>query len=207
MFNKALKEQEKEMKKNKAEYQVAVENRNYKGWDIGYQEPYDFEFQGVVYHIEPAWKLVVDDYDEYLCSIELSHREGLGFSRITSYKGETDTLDLRFARVQDDVDLKVTDEINTIILNSGNMRYAFIEGTRKYQYNINVNSEIIDFALSLNYFIKNNKTNISRLEFQNVKNRLFAIAIGRLCNEHDIDYAISGVTNELDLSETNIKKF
>ena len=88
-----------------------------------------------------------------------------------------------------------------------NMRYAFIEGTRKYQYNINVNSEIIDFALSLNYFIKNNKTNISRLEFQNVKNRLFAIAIGRLCNEHDIDYAISEVTDELDLSETNIKKF
>ena len=129
----------------------------------------------------------MDGYDDLMSGIELSHRQGLGFSIIKSYHGNPEKLDFRFARVQDNIEVKQKENIKDVYLNSVNIRYTFIDGSDKCNYDITINSDIIDFAISLKWFIRNNKDTIESINFQGVENRLMAMLIGKICAEGGIN--------------------
>ena len=54
---------------------------------------YSYEHEGITYFLETAWKRVVDDYDEYLGSVEHDHYELLGYNEVFDCEPYTSKLD------------------------------------------------------------------------------------------------------------------
>ena len=83
----------------------------------------------IEFKVEAATKRIVDDYDPYIGSVELSHDEYLGYSEITGFKAVefTDTLDLTWASTADVIYLRRMNPeefapIDHILINIENMR-------------------------------------------------------------------------------------
>ena len=185
MFDKSLKERNKKRKKVVDEYKRAMKSRLYNGWDIINEETTIIENKGASFKSEPEWMLVVDDYDNG--SIELSHREGLGYSTITLLDAKTDTLDLRFAKPEDHIELELDEKIDTVCLNSVNIRYSYIQGSAKYKFDITKNTDIVDFAASLNFFIRNNRDVIDSINFQGITNKIQLAIIESFCSKNQLE--------------------
>ena len=207
MFNKSLEVQRKEEARIDSEYKNIRKSGMYHGEDVGYDLPETLVYQGVRYKVEPAWKLVVDSFDELIGSVELSHRQGLGYAFVSSYFGNPEVLDFRFARVQDNIDLKLRDNVKDIYLNSANIRYTYIDGIQKCNYDITSDSDLIDFVISLKYFIKNNKNTIASINFQGMDNQFVLPIIVKVC----IDNGVSSISfiDKKDMNDENnlVKKY
>ncbi len=184
MFNKALKNQRKEELKLLKEYKKSLK-QNYNGYDIGMIKPKIRKYNDVDYRIEPAWRLMVDDYDETIDAVELSHKQGLGFSIINSYSSNAIDLDFRFAEVQDIIDIKLNSVIQKIHLNSSNIRYAFFKGDCDIKYDITIDTDIVDFIISLKQFLDNNIYTVESINFQNA-NALTARIASKICFENNV---------------------
>ena len=187
MFDKALKIQRKEELKLLKQYKKALRKKTFNGNNIGDVEPKIIKYNNVDYLVEPVWKLVIDNYDEDLDDIEASHKQGLGFSVITSYGDNTEELDLRFANVQDNIELRLKPIIKKICLNSANLKYSYFDGDNDIKYDITVNSDLTDLIISLKDFIQNNINNIESINFQNVNNIILAKLIEKTCFDNNIE--------------------
>lgn len=66
-------------------------------------EVYEEEHNGATFLLKDALATVIDDYDEYINSIEQSHHEKLDYREVTNYKlaPEADTLDLTWMEPED----------------------------------------------------------------------------------------------------------
>ena len=187
MFNDATKALKKERKRVLKEYKEAIKSGLYSGWDIGNIEPSSVKYKDAVYRVKPVWTRVIDEYDEYLECAELSHRENLGLSTVTSAFCDSGILDFRFIKPQDNISLKISNKIKIIYLNSVNIRYSFFKGNMKFKFDISKNTDIIDFAISLYCFMKNNKELIDSINFQNIEDKVQKNIIKMVCNKHQFD--------------------
>lgn len=206
MFDKSLKERNKKRKKVVDEYKRAMKSRLYNGWDIINEEETIIEYKGARFNSEPEWILVVDDYANG--SIELSHREGLGFSTITLSDAKTDTLDLRFAKPEDHIELELDESIDTVCLNSVNIRYSYIQGDAKYKFDITKNTDIIDLAASLNFFIKNNHDVIESINLQGITNEVQLAILRGICEKNQLNKYSFNLPGDTDYKKgrSNIKR-
>lgn len=66
------------------------------------------EHNGIIFYLKNALKYVIDDYDEYLGSVELSHYERLNYNEVTDFNYRKiannkipDTLDLTWMKPKD----------------------------------------------------------------------------------------------------------
>ena len=208
MFNKSLSEQKKERRKVIKEYNKSMQSHLYNGWDIINGETKIIEYNDARFKIEPEWKLVVDDYDYATGSIELSHREGLGFSTITLVDTKTDSLDLRFAKPEDNIELNLDEKIDKVYLNSVNIRYSYIRGDAKYKFDITKNTNFIDLAASLHFFIKNNHDVIDSINFQGITNEVQMAILRVLCEKNQLNKYSFNLPGDTDYKKgrRNIKR-
>ena len=206
MFDKSLKERNKKRKKVVDEYKRAMKSRLYNGWDIINEEETIIEYKGARFKSEPEWILVVYDYAKG--SIELSHREGLGFSTITLRDAKTDTLDLRFAKPEDHIELELDESIDTVCLNSVNIRYSYIQGDAKYKFDITKNTDIVDLAASLNFFIKNNHDVIESINLQGITNEVQLAILRGICEKNQLNKYSFNLPGDTDYKKgrSNIKR-
>ena len=192
MIDRALKQIKKNEKIIKNKYNEATKRRQYRGWDIGDLKEKTISHNGIIYIISPAFHSVVDDYDENLGSIELSHRESSGYSLISGYKVKKnnliqDCLDFTFAKTEDIIELKVDENIENIKLNSINLRYSTIESTKKLNFNIVFDNNVFDNALSFRMFIENNRDIIKSINFEGLSdNKILRGFVKRICAKNEI---------------------
>ncbi len=187
--------------------------RIYKGIDIGQIEKYEESYKGVIYHISPQYKFVIDDYDDVTSSIELSHLESVGYSVIDGYRfdpenknNSQDTLDFRFTKIEDSIDIKVGEEITSIKLNSRNIRYTTIEGTKKLDFNIYFDDNIIDNVLSFRLFVYNNKKYINSINIEGLSDNMTLVSfIKRICAKNGI-FEVTFIDNEETMPKKLNKK-
>ena len=161
MFNDARKALIVERRK----YYKKTRSRYYSGWDVGICEPYEVEHNGVTYHCDQEYYYIVDDYDDAIASVELSHHESTGYSIVDRYEGETTELDFRFMRAQDVTNITCGDEIESITINSVNLRYSLIRCSHPLNITIVVNTGLIDTLNSLKIFIRRNASIIGSINF------------------------------------------
>ena len=71
-------------------------------------ESWTEEHNGIIFYLKNALKYVIDDYDEYLGSVELSHYERLDYNEVTDFNYRKiatnkipDTLDLTWMKPKD----------------------------------------------------------------------------------------------------------
>ena len=154
MFNKSDREQKKELRKYKNE-DYGFDN------DVGPVNDYNKLVNGVTYYCEPAWHLVIDDYDSGIGSIERSHRETDGYTRIVGYhypeNQKVSELDFTFAKPQDVIDVELDENIKKVKINSTNLRYINFEASHPVFVNIMIDTGTIDTLLGLRKFIDSNK--------------------------------------------------
>lgn len=171
------------------------------GNNIGQTDEYEESYKGVIYHITPQCKFVIDDYDEAISSIEASHLESVGFSVIDGYRFDdkndsNDTLDFTFAKIEDSIEVKVNEKIKSIRLNSGNLRYTTIEGKQKIDFNIAFDDNIIDNVLSFRLFVYNNKKYINSINIEGLSDNMTLVSfIKRICAKNGI-FEVTFIDNE-----------
>lgn len=182
MLNKAFKAQKEEVRRAEEEKLCHLLGN----WDVGEIESKIVEYKGVKYRVDPVWVTVVDDYDEEIGSVELSHRHSLGFSYITEYGSNPEVLDFRFIRAQDRLKIKPKETAKEIYMNSTNLRYSHIKGEHKVKYDITIDSDVEDFAISFGIFLKNNISTIKSINIQGVKGRLLLKLIQKMCERNEI---------------------
>ena len=189
MFNKSMEEQKKELNKYKKELKKIVSDA-----DIGELDEFEQTRNGVKYHCQPAWKLVVDDYDPVIGSIELSHRETKGYSVVDSYccpdKRTVSELDFTFAKPQDVINVKLDDNIKKVKINATNLRYTKLEGKHTVFVNVVVNTGTVDTLLGLKRFIKGNRNIIRDVTLLN-SGRMLESALEKMLEKPVPDKEIS----------------
>ena len=186
MFNKSVREQKKELKNYKKE----IKNNTFDD-DIGDICGFKYHTIGnVIYVSEPAWKLVIDDYDSGIGSIERSHKETKGYSIINDYRCEYDTkveeLDFTFAKPQDVIDVKLDDDIKRVKVNSTNLRYTSFESEHPVLISVVVDTDVIDTLLGLKSFIESNRDTIRDINLIN-SGKMLDSALEKLMEKSSVE--------------------
>jgi hypothetical protein len=181
MFDKSQKDFKKEERSIKKEYLKALKLRLYNGYDIGFIAPYDIEYEDVIYNIQPEFETVIDHYGSD-GSIELSHKQFLGYSNVTGFNGMTDKLNFRFLGAHDGVNIVLSDDIHSICLNMSNLRNTFIKSNSLIDYDIVFDCGVIDAIGSLKAFLKNNFSTIGSINFDGVNNKMFQQMFLKVCS-------------------------
>lgn len=154
---------------------------------------YAYEHQGIVYFLETAWKRVVDDYDEYLGSVELDHYELLGYNIAFGYEPSSVTkLDFSWMKREDVISVlscNLDSTVQKIILNSGNLSHSYFGLSRNVYIEIINNSNFTYMAKGLRRFIKKHGDNIVSITFKNVTNPIVKAWITSTCNSANIPVA------------------
>lgn len=213
MFSKAARKIKVEKKKV-----AAIRNSSlYNGWNISgsaRSRPGYVILNRICYDIEPVMKYVIDDYDSYIGSVELSHYEYAGYNLIERYDNYEDKteLDFRFAELQDVINLKLGEEIQSIIIKSSNLRYASFSGEQPINFNIDVDTDLIETVNNLRIFISKHKDMINSINFSNVPNKSTQLLLQMICSvgeQYTITFEELAVSQELiDLqAEKKIEKY
>ncbi len=184
MFSKAEKEIKKERRKIIKELEKYRKSRLYSGWDIGETKAYTIEEKNVSYYVEPVYTMIVDAYGPG-GSVELSHHEYNGYDAIKDFYGETSELDFRFAKVQDEIDINLNEEIEKIKLNCQNIKYTYFKGDKEVNYDITIDCNPVETILNLKEFLKNNKKTIKSINFQKVSNPVLKKLLLTTCAKED----------------------
>ena len=190
MFSQA----ERKIKEERRKVAYIRNSSLYNGWDIsGSAHSRYVRLNDIYYYIEPVMKYVIDDYDSYTGSVELSHHEYMGYNLIERYhndKGKPE-LDFRFAELQDVIDLKLGEEIQSVIVKSSNLRYASFSGERPIDFNIDVDTDFIETMNNIRIFIGKHKDIINSINFVNVSNKSAQLLYQMICmsgGHHDITF-------------------
>lgn len=168
MFNRSKREQLKELRK----YRKEIKN-NYFDNDIGIEPNHAVAVDGVVYWCEPMSRLVIDDYDSGIGSIERSHRVTCGYTMITGYysrnydKTIISKLDFTFAAPQDVIKVNLDKNIREVKVNSTNLRYTQFQSNQAVKFDIVVDTDMIDTLIGLNSFIRANSDVIKSINLIN----------------------------------------
>ena len=118
-------------------------------------------------------------------SVELSHHEYNGYDAIKDFYGETSELDFRFAKVQDEIDINLNEEIEKIKLNCQNIKYTYFKGDKEVNYDITIDCNPVETILNLKEFLKNNKKTIKSINFQKVSNPVLKKLLLTTCAKED----------------------
>lgn len=169
-------------------------NRIYDGWDIGEAKAYTVMENDVSYYIEPAYIRVVDDYDPN-GNEELSHYEYNGYDTIMDFFGETEKLDFRFAKAQDEIDIELNEKIEKIQLNCKNIKHTYFKGNKEVDYDITIDCHPIEAVSNLKEFLRNNKKTIRSVNFQKISNPVLKNILLATCAKED-KFEISFKTKE-----------
>ena len=134
-----------------------------------------------LFKLEQAMEYIIDDYDEYLGSVELSHYEALNYYNVTDYKPldatTMDTLDLTWVSSNDVIDLSYLSfqeeekqylaYVSKIIVNIDALTYGRIKGMHNFTlevHNSDVKLSVINQVKTLKKFLENTK-DISAVKF------------------------------------------
>lgn len=181
MFSQAERKIKEERKKV-----AAIRNSSlYNGWDIrgDAHSEYVTSLNEIYYYREPAMGYVIDSYDPYIGSVELSHHEYMGYNlieRYNNYEGKPE-LDFRFAELQDVIDLKLGEEIQSIIIKSSNLKYASFSGEQPINFNIFVDTNLVETVNNLKIFISKHKAMINSINFVNIPSKATQLLYQMFC--------------------------
>ena len=164
--------------------------------------PYTIIVNDMLYYIEPEYTRVVDDYGPG-GSVELDHYEYAGYDIIKRYFGESSELDFSFSKTKDKIDITLNDRIKNIKLKSKNIQQAQFKGIQKIDYEIVLNTNIIETIINLKSFIKNNKKLINSITFQNNVNPILKTTILTCMKE---DKVLINFESKEEMNKTLIKK-
>ena len=172
--------------------------------------PYDFhgsvkveEHDDREFVLGTALQYVVDDYAEYLGSVEQSYYGQLDYYEVIDFaETESDTLDLRWMKPTDTFDLKTNEYnkgIKRLLANIDNLGYSRIpsyNGFNNIELVVNSNNTetgIISRVGSLSRFLRNNKDSISTVSFQ---------GFGKLSTAILEKYVSRYITKEQEIQKT-----
>ena len=186
MLNKAGEERFKSKLNAKLTAMKETNSKLYNGWDIGDTERESFNYKGVLYIIRNAHRRVIDDYDEALASVELSHHEALGYRMIESETPDAEVLDFRFAKPEDYITVEDDQKAKLVYLKSSNVRYAEAYAPSMAKYDITLDTNIPDLVISTRIFLKTNKECISGMNFQGVENNTIKDLLTKMCNKYGV---------------------
>jgi len=151
------------------------------------RKKYEYEHKGTTYVLETAWRRVVDDYDEYLGSVELDHIELSGYNTVIDYREYPNKSDFTWLPEEDTIFLKIDPIVKQISLNSQNIEYTRLFLNRKIYFDITQNSSFLQMAKGLKKFIEKHQENIQVLTFKNVQNPICKAWITSICRTANID--------------------
>ena len=126
--------------------------------------------------IRNALRYVIDDYDDYLGSVELSHYEKLSYNEVADFNFPegTEELDFTWMNPDDVVDLNIRNEqlmfIRRIKMNIDNVGFSYLpEALQNVQLTINNNGTklgLIQQIKSLRSFLRQNGSRLEEVKLE-----------------------------------------
>ncbi len=170
-----------------------------------YGKVFEKEHNGTKFLMRSALYYVVDDYDEYIGSIEQSHYEELDYNEVIDFNQpvEETILDLTWMDREDVFQLRSSEQylsLEEIIVNIDNLGYSTLpSGNDKINLRIialNSKSNFIQQIKAFRDFVLNNKVNnITLIGFNKTVESiltLYAKKVGITVNNHDLTNNIKG---------------
>ena len=145
-------------------------------------EPYSIEQNGIIYEVEPQYTTVVDHYGSD-GSVELSHEESAGYSTIVGYSGQSSHLDFTFAEPQDEIDIDIDEEIQSIAINFSNLKNAFFSSSHQINYDVLLNCDALETVELLKIFLNTNSQIVGKINFQGIDNSILVKLLAKTCEK------------------------
>ena len=155
---------------------------------------YSYQYNGITYYLQDATKYVVDDYDEFTGSVELSHYEGLGYKNIIGYEEDVDGIDLTWMSPFDSIDLMANENLKSISLSSENLNEFYcknLNGEINFDIHLVPNLKSFSNLRRLIPFIKKTNSNVS---ITSSNNDLFDSLVEKLFRINNINVTFNSVT-------------
>lgn len=162
---------------------------------------YSYQHNGITYYLQDATKYVVDDYDEVIGSVELSHYENLGYKNIIGYEEDVDSIDLTWMSPFDSISLKVNENLKNITLSSETLNEFYCKNLNgEINFNIQLVPNLKSFSNLRRFmpFIKKTNSNVS---ITSSNNDMFDFLVEKLFRINNINVTFTSVTFDSDFTK------
>lgn len=163
---------------------------------------------GVSFHLRRATEYVIDDYDQYLGSVELSHYEDLGYDIVTGYSGDVSTIDLTWVKKEDVIELKTNENLERVFINCLNSKTAKFYSDNSISFEMIVNCNVVVAGSALKRFLANNASKINNINFYNVTNVIVKRYLEELCHSYGISakFVVQDMSNVNSVDDSRMLK-
>ena len=163
------------------------------------------QHKDVDYRIELAWRLVVDAYDEYLGSIEMSHLESLGHYTVKGYNGDPKVVDFSWVDKEDKILAQLKDTTEKVIINLQHLNFTYFYGshsdTRECIVNVNLKGSDFTRLSYLRSFLSDNKDSFGVINFIGVQSKVVQKYCSMMCSFYGVKCSFDPVLKDYSLDE------